>query len=185
MAKEIKRTKKNDAMYSKLSNNTERYSILIYYVPNNTAVNNIRLQEAEFQEEIDKSSGMAGDFIHNFQKLIDQAQACVHTNTHTHTEAAGLKAWTIQYVEMLIHRNIYVWISTSDHYLVPSTYGTFAKTDNKSISLPKFPELHMQYNETLIAKTIAKPIMYWEAKYFKRIHMLKMKSLCAKIYECS
>lgn len=79
-------------MYSKLSNNTERYSILIYYVPNNTAVNNIKLQEAEFQEEIDKSSGVARDFIHNFQKLIDQAQACVHTNTHTHTEAAGLKA---------------------------------------------------------------------------------------------
>ena len=71
-------------MYSKLSNNTERYSILIYYVPNNTAVNNIKLQEAEFQEEIDKSSGVARDFIHNFQKLIDQAQACVHTNTHTH-----------------------------------------------------------------------------------------------------
>lgn len=183
MAKEIKRTKKNNAMYSKLSNNTERYSILIYYVPNNTAVNNIKLQEAEFQEEIDKSSGVAGVFIHNFQKLIDQAQVRVH-NTHTHT-AAGLKAWTMQYVEMLIHRNMYVWISTSDHYLVTSTYGTFAKTDNKSISLPKFPEFHMQYIETLIAKTIAKPIMYLEAKYFKRIHMLKMKSLCAKIYECS
>lgn len=71
-------------MYSKLSNNTERYSILIYYVPNNTAVNNIKLQEAEFQEEIDKSSGVAGVFIHNFQKLIDQAQVRVH-NTHTHS----------------------------------------------------------------------------------------------------
>lgn len=58
--------------------------ILTHYTPSNTAVNNINQQQAEFQEEIDKSSGVAEDFIHTFQKLIDQA----HVHTHT---AAGSK----------------------------------------------------------------------------------------------
>lgn len=36
--------------------------ILIHYGSNNTAVNNIKHQLAEFQEEMDKSSGVARNF---------------------------------------------------------------------------------------------------------------------------